>query len=86
MTAEIRPEFDAKGNPVIRPLFADGRRTPGPLSEGESGVMAGDVVVGKGTPVWRGTGTRRTNRDIKYKEPLDKGEIGSAYRSYEDNG
>jgi hypothetical protein len=86
MSAEQTPQLDANGNPIIKPLFADGRRTPGPLAEGEHGPLAGDVVISKGTPVWRGTGTRRTDRDIKYKEPLDKGEIGSAYRSYDDNG
>lgn len=88
--AEHEPqiEFDQKGNPIIKARSViEGQRTPGPLSEGETGSMAGSIIVAKGEkPVWRGTYSARPTRDLVFKEPLDKGEIGSAYRSYADNG
>lgn len=59
----------------------DGRRTPGPFDPNETGPVAGEVVVKKGTPVFigGGQGSRTTLYDIIVPYPTDMSEIGSAY-------
>lgn len=58
-------------------------RTAGPLRPGEKGPLSGQIVVPKGTPVWRGTHSRPAERDIMLNPPLDKGEVGTAWNGYE---
>jgi hypothetical protein len=61
-------------------------RTAGPLNPNETGPVAGEVVIPKGTNVYvGGTITRRVGRDVKLSLPLDKGEVGTAYNGYNYN-
>lgn len=61
-------------------------RTAGPLDPNENGPLAGDVVVEKGNPVYRGGTTPKwPDRNILLSLPLDKGEVGTAYNGYNYN-
>jgi hypothetical protein len=59
------------------------KRSADPLNKDEIGLIAGDIVVKKGLPVYLGgTVSRRAERDIIVGLPLDKGEVGTAWNSY----
>lgn len=60
-------------------------RTAGPLNLDETGPLAGQVVVKRGTPIWVGTRTVRAPRDIYLKPPLDQAEVGTAWNGYNYN-
>ena len=59
------------------------RRTPGPLDMDAKGPVAYDIVIKKGTPVFMGGRSQIAKRDIVFKPPLDKGEVGSGWNSYD---
>lgn len=58
-------------------------RSAGPYDPDEIGPVAGEKVVEKGKLLFIGTRSITARRDIYLSEPLDKGEVGSAYKGYD---
>jgi hypothetical protein len=60
-------------------------RSAGPYNPNETGPVAGERVIEKGTVVFIGTRSKTVDRDIYLNEPLDKGEVGTAFNGYKYN-